>query len=57
MKKRLTENDLCAKDVLFNLSDSQHKFYLPLLSTLRAADTKQESWGGGGDFSAIFYYF
>ena len=43
MKKRLTENDLCTKDVLFNLSDSQHKFYLPLLSTLRAVDTKQES--------------
>ena len=47
MKKRLTENDLCTKDVLFNLSDSQHQFYLPLLSTLRAVDTKQESWGGG----------
>ena len=59
MKKRLTENDLCAKDVLFNLSDSQHQFYFPLHSTLRAVDTKQESWGGGGgdDFSAIFYYF
>ena len=56
MKKRLTENDLCIKDVLFNLSDSQHQFYLRLLSTLRAVDTKQESWGRGG-FSAIFYYF
>ena len=59
MKKRLTENDLCTKDVLFNLSDSQHQFYLPLLSTLRAVDQNRNvGWGGGGgDFSAIFYYF
>ena len=47
MKKRLTENDLFTKDVLFNLSDSQHQFYLPLLRILRAVDRKQESWGGG----------
>ena len=59
MKKRLIENDLCTKDVLYNLSDSQHKFYLPSLSTLGPVDTKQESWGGGGggDFSAMLYYF
>ena len=30
------------------LSDNQHKFYLPSLSTLK---------GGRGDFSAILYYF
>ena len=57
MKKRLTENDLCTKNVLFNLSDSQHQFYLPLLSTLRTVDTKQESLGGGGTFLLYFIIF